>query len=246
VNSNDHPSASDLALLEQVIRQVARAARLSPDETLDFSQSVHLRVLQRDYEVFRQFSARSSLKTYLTTVVRRILVDWYRGVRGKWRASAAALKLGRHAVDLERLTHRDGFTLHEALQLLHDRGATDTATLRRLADELPLRERRRMVSDDALSELRDPHFEDPVDQWERQRRQRAIRRALSSALRQLSPDDRRLISLRYGQNRRVSAVADLLHADAKTLYRRCDRVLRTLRVRLETAGVTGSSTITTP
>ena len=88
------PSPSDLQLLATVIREVARVRRLSPADAQDFGQSVQVRCLERDYEMFRRFSGRSSLRTYLRVVVTRLLLDWQNSSYGKWRPSATAARLG--------------------------------------------------------------------------------------------------------------------------------------------------------
>jgi len=69
------PTPEQLATLDSVIRQVARAGRLQPHDADDFSQSVHVRLIERQYDVFDRFDGRSSLRTYLTVVVRRLLLD---------------------------------------------------------------------------------------------------------------------------------------------------------------------------
>jgi len=79
-----------LRTISQVIRQVCRTSRLRPEDQEDFAQSVHVRLLERNYDVIRRFAARSSLRTYLTVVVRRMLLDWRNANQGKWRPSAAA------------------------------------------------------------------------------------------------------------------------------------------------------------
>ena len=70
------PTSAELTMLAEVIRGVARSHRLKPDEADDFGQTVHLRLLARNYDVFARFAGRSSLKTYLTVVVVRVLLDW--------------------------------------------------------------------------------------------------------------------------------------------------------------------------
>lgn len=69
------PTEDELALLAQVIRAVT-ARVLLPDDARDFSQSVPVRLLETDYELFRRFRGQSSLRTYLTVVVSRLLQDW--------------------------------------------------------------------------------------------------------------------------------------------------------------------------
>ena len=238
------PSAEELALLSRVVREVARARHLAARDTQDFIQTVQLRLIERDYDVFRQFTGRSSLRTYLRVVVTRMLLDWRNSEFGKWRASAAATRLGEQATRLERLIHRDGYSTDEAIELL--RGSDQNVSvpqLRQLAAQLPQRQRRTMVSDEALRDVSGGTFEDPIEDAEAANAQQRIRRALKMALQQLSPEERWLIRVRYGQNRSVQTLARSMNTDPKTLYRRFDRTLRSLRRFLVAAGVSGPATL---
>ena len=233
------PSAEDLTLLSQVVRDVARARRLSQEDAQDFTQSVQVKLLERDYDVFRRFHGRSSLRTYLTVAVTRMLLDWRNSLYGKWRASAAAVRLGDEAVCLERLVQRDGYTVQEAIEIIRVRqGAPSANALRDLADRIPWKPRRRLVSEDALRDVSATSFEDPVDAAERLRKQQRAKLALAVALRQLTAEDRWLIRVRYGQQRSVQVLARTLDVDPKRLYRRFDRTLQSLRRTLLAAGVT--------
>jgi RNA polymerase sigma factor (sigma-70 family) len=226
------PPAEELALLSQVIRDVARSHRLSDDEAQDFSQTVHLRLLQRDYDIFQQFKGRSSLRTYITVVVTRLLLDWRNAMWGKWRASAAASRLGDAAVALERLVYRDGLTKDEAIEILKaKRGAPPVDQLRALADQLPPRVRPVMVPEEELRDVVGPGFDDPIAAEEQRSEERRKRLAVRSALRELSADDRRLVRMRYHEGRTVKAVAHTLGTETKTLYRRLERVRRQISIR---------------
>jgi len=99
------PSPEDLTLLSEVLRDVSRR-RLSPDEAQDFVQSAHLKLLERQYDVFGRFTGGSSLRTYLTVVVIRLLLDWRNSTYGKWRPSAAAVRLGPEVQGLPRQRRR--------------------------------------------------------------------------------------------------------------------------------------------
>jgi RNA polymerase sigma factor for flagellar operon FliA len=238
--SSAQPTPEQLAILDQVLRQVVRAARLPFADAEDFCQGVHVRLLERGYDVFRRFDGRSSFRTYLTAVVRRLLLDWNNAVRGKWRPSAAATRLGALAVALERLVHRDAYQVGEAIQVLRSRGcAESTSALHALWDRLPKRERRQLISDQQLAEQHG-HFVDPLDAAQRQRARARMTAALCRMLRDLPPEDRRLLRARYRDTQSVQAVAQTLQVDPKVLYRRFDRVLRSLRRSLEEAGLTGS------
>jgi RNA polymerase sigma factor (sigma-70 family) len=228
-----------LTLLAHVIRDVARFAHLSAEDAQDFRQTVYLKFLEGKSSVFHRFAGRSSLQTYLTVVVRRMLVDWRRTLYGKWHASSAALRLGPHAVGLDRLIHRDGCTPDEAVQILQTRSDAPSAEqMRDLATRLPARLRRTTVPETALDYISGTPFEDPIEAEERQREQTHVRQALATAIRQLPPEDRSLIELRYRQQQRVATIAQRWDESPKVLYRRCDRVLRKLRRSLESAGIT--------
>ncbi len=235
--SSARPSADDLAVLAAVIRDVNRTYRLRDADAQDFAQSVHLRLIERDYDIFRRFHGRGSLRGYLTVVVTRLMLDWRIAVHGKWRPTAAARRSGPVAVALDRLINRDGNPVDEAVSLLQARGTATIAALRDLADRLPRRPRRRFVSDDALIDHADS-FHDPIEWREAAMAQRHSRTALANACRQLDADDRRLIALRFHRSCSVQQIGRMLKVDSRRLYRRFDRTLRTLRAALRDAGIT--------
>jgi RNA polymerase sigma factor (sigma-70 family) len=236
------PSADDLTLLDQVIRGVTRARRLTREDAEDFAQSVHVRLVERDYHVFAQFAGRSSLRTYLTIVVQRMLLDWQNHVYGKWQPSVAAIRLGPFAIDLERMICRDRFTINEAVECLRVvAGAPSVDQLERLAAVVAHRQRRRHVSDDVLLLHHSVDFEDPLLAREAIAREIRARRVLAGALRRLPADDRELIVQRFRDRRTVQSIARALKADPKALYRRFDRVFTTLRKGLEQQGISNPS-----
>jgi RNA polymerase sigma factor for flagellar operon FliA len=232
------PSSSDLVLLGEVIRGVIRRGRLLPADAEDFSQSVQLKFLESGYEAFARFDGRSSLRTYLTTVVWRLLLDWRTAAYGKWRPSAAARRLGAQALLLDRLLNRDGLTVDEAIQVASRAPeALADHVLRLIADRLPRRRRHILVADDAL-QLVAREFPDPVEARERAVKARRTRIALGHAFNQLKPEEQRLMSLRFRQSLSVREIASLLNVDAKRLYRTFDRLVGKLRRDLGASGVT--------
>jgi RNA polymerase sigma factor (sigma-70 family) len=240
-DDDERPTPEQLELLDGVIRHVARTGRLQPQHIEDFSQSVHVKLLERNYNVFTRFDGRSSLRTFLTVVVRRLLLDWRNAVQGKWRSSTAATRLGAAAVSLERLIYRDALHASEAIQVLRSRGCVEsTADLRDLCDKLPKRTPKRMVSDERLADLCHTAFEDPIDAARRNQSRRQAFALLAKIIRELPPEDRWLLRVRYQRTQSLQSLAGVLQVDPKVLYRRCDRVVRSLRRSLESAGVSGS------
>jgi DNA-directed RNA polymerase specialized sigma24 family protein len=175
MSSGPAPNPEDLSLLSEVLRDVSRR-RLSPDEAQDFIQSAHLKLLERHYDVFDRFAGGSSMRTYLTVVVVRLLLDWRNRTYGKWRPSAVALRLGDDAVRLERLIYRDGYSADEAIETLRLRpNAVSVQELWRLRRQLPQRARPRLVSDTAVDGVMTNSFQDPVVDAEERRRYDHIR-----------------------------------------------------------------------
>jgi DNA-directed RNA polymerase specialized sigma24 family protein len=111
-------------------------------EAEDFAASIRLKLMEDDYAIIRKHRGESTLKTYLATVVQRQFHDYLREKRGRWRASAAARRLGPPAPDLEALVYRDGLRLDQAGERLRASGRTALSDreLRGLLKELPERE----------------------------------------------------------------------------------------------------------
>src|SRR5262245_35668875 len=179
------------------MREVARHHRLSPVDTQDFSQHVQLRFLDRNYDAFSRFSGRSSLKTYLTVVVTRILLDWRNSLYGKWRPSTAAVRLGPDAVLLDRLVSRDGYSHQEAVATATRMTRASAAELGDMVGQLPSRARPTFVEESVLAWTAGSHFQDPIEAQEERLAARRLRKALSHAVRRLDPDERQLLALRY-------------------------------------------------
>lgn len=226
----------EISLLDSVITSVTRSRRMQREDVDDFRQSVHLRLVERNYEIFRRFAGRSSMKTYLTVVVRRLLLDWQNQTMGKWRPSAAARRLGDTAVHLDRLLHRDGCSIEEAVGYIRARQAdADAGTIRRLALALPPRVPPAVRLAHAHATV--AHFRDPLEERAHAAHVAARRSALARALRRLERGDRSLIFLRYRKQLTVQHIAQRRAEDAKALYRRFDRILLRLRSQLAADGL---------
>lgn len=233
-------SQADFDLLCDVIRAVARAGGLAPADADDFVQTAHLKLLERSYAPVRQFSGRSSLRTFLTVVVRRMLLDWRNARYGKWRPSAAARRLGPEGVALDRLIARDGHTASEAIAIMESRHKTPCpVTLRALALRLSPRARTELLNVEDAQRLGVSPFVDPI---ESARVSAELRRTMTSMRRaylRLDPEDRLILKLRFRDEMPITAIASRLNRPAKPMFRRVERILATLR-----AQITG--TVSTP
>src|SRR5215204_662680 len=140
---------SNLTLIDQVVASVARRHRLMSADVEDFRSTVYVRLIQNDYAALRKYEGRSSLRTYLTSVIGRLLLDQRNSTWGKWRPSAAARRGGELAIHLEKLT-LEGVGFEHACDMLESaRGqAIDRRTLRDIFDRFPRRARRSFVAEE--------------------------------------------------------------------------------------------------
>lgn len=234
------PAPADLLVLADVIRHTTRSRRLSADAANDFRQWVYLRMLERNYEPLQLFGGRSSLKTYLSVVVNRLLLDWQDQMYGKWRASAEARRLGAHAQLLERFIYRDGYSHDEAIELARRHpGAPATEALRLLIATLPARTRRNFVPVEHLKAVALP-FRDPIAAREVEREACLAEQVLAAALQRLTPEDRMLINERFHSARTIRSLAEENGIAPRLLYRKFERILNGLRDTLSAHGVTGA------
>ncbi len=226
--------------LEKIVRAVAAHRRLSADEGQELYGLVMLKVVQDDYALLRRFQGKSRWGTYLTVIVQRVLLDHRVKEWGRWRPSAKARRLGPSAVLLDRWINRDRLEPAEAVRRLSACGVGETAgELERLAEHIPRRTRRRLVSGDKhLRKLVDPEKTDlRVDAAERRRAAVHLNETLVSAFRDLSESERDLLDLRFVRGWTVRRIADSRDLETRPLYRRFERLLRRLRRRLERVGL---------
>jgi RNA polymerase sigma factor (sigma-70 family) len=232
---------SNLSTIDSVVRFVCQRHNLSGSDADDFSSEVRLRLLENDYEVFRRFQQRSSLRTYLTVIIQRIYADYRNHRWGKWRPSAEARRLGPIAIRLESLLMRDGLGFDQACEVLrtNERLAVTESELARIAARLPPRYRRAIVGEEVLATLAadGDACEDSVLHEERQRTARRVIDALVSAFRKLGDHDLLILRLKFQEGLGIADIARALHLRQKPLYRRVGALLQELREALEVAGI---------
>jgi RNA polymerase sigma factor (sigma-70 family) len=235
-------TADDLALLDSVIAALTRSRRMRAEDAEDFRQTVYVRLAQRGGGPFSHFEGRSSLRTYVNVVVYRMLLDWQNHQYGKWRPSVAATRRGSVAVMLERLTSRDRLSIEQAIEQMRTQDPRlAPRELRALADTQPMRPRRQLVQGDEVLMAQRVDFEDPLEQAQKQHMIFLRRAMLARALVALGRDERLLIWLRYRRRLTVREVAGRIDAHPKSLYRRFDRILLTIRRQLIAEGVRPAS-----
>lgn len=224
--------------IDRVVAHLCRRYSLQTDQCEDFRSRVHLKLIDDDYAIIRKFEGRSSLKTYLTTVVSNEMLDYLNHLWGKWRPSAEAKKLGPVAVRLDKLL-RDGLSLDEAIQTLQINHKVEMSwqELAKMAERLPDRYARRMEGEEGLQDLSDPG--DWADSRIEEEEREAVRRKALAALeetRKALPKEDQLILKMKGDGFTTAQIARVLRLEEKPFYRRIERIFKELREELERRG----------
>jgi RNA polymerase sigma factor (sigma-70 family) len=198
--------------------------------------------VENDYAVLRAYESRCGFATYISVVVQRMALDFRIHAWGKWHASAEAKRLGPLAVELDRLIHRDGRTVDDALVILapHNPGLT-RERLQTLADRLPDRapKRRDVALDEAgsVAVTRGDAVEEPLLARERRGASERLSSLMTSAINRMPEDERLILQLRFEGGMSVPQIARALQLDQKLLYRRFDTLMRDMRRMLERSGM---------
>jgi RNA polymerase sigma factor for flagellar operon FliA len=226
----------------KVVTHLCRRYYFQTDECQDFRSYVYEGMVEDDYAVFRKFQGRSSLKTYLTTVISNMLKDYLNRLLGKWRPSAEAERMGRTAILLEQLLVRDGHTFDEAVQILQVNRKVEMSwqELARIAERLPARAHRRMEGEERLLELSDPNERADARALAEERAAAEVKalEALEEARKMLTEEDRLILKMQ-GDDFSVANISRILRLDQKQLYRRIQRIHKELREELARRGIHG-------
>ncbi|HEX3530986.1 MAG TPA: sigma-70 family RNA polymerase sigma factor, partial [Thermoanaerobaculia bacterium] len=229
-----------LKLIDKIAAHAARRHHFSREETEDFVSIVRLKLLEEDYRIIRKFEGKSTFRTYLTMVILRQMLDHQNHLWGKWRPSAETERLGPAAVRLEMLVVREGLTFDEACECLRTNEHVELSReqLHDIASRLPHRNPpRRMQGEEELTE-RAVEGESPYERvlWrEVAERRKEVRGILRKALASLPAEERLIVLMRCEMT--VAQIAKALRLEQKPLYRRIEKILKTLRSQLEKEGV---------
>ncbi|HEV7589670.1 MAG TPA: sigma-70 family RNA polymerase sigma factor [Longimicrobium sp.] len=214
-------------------------------EAEDFAAWVRMKLVEDEYAVLRAFRGDSELKTYLASVVARYFVSYVRTLRGRWRPSAAAERLGAPATELELLVRREGYTVEQAGEKLRTAGRTthSDAELARLLARLPPRGPLRPVEVEATLVLDATpgasRADERVAAAEAEALHGEMMAVLGRAMGELEPEEQLIVRLHFAEGLSLADVARALHLEQKPLYRRVERLRVRLRALLESAGLAG-------
>lgn len=232
----------NLAIINQVIRSVARRYYLSAADTEDFRSHVYEKLIENNYAILAKFGERSSLKTFLTTVITRLFLDYRIARWGKWRASAAARRLGPVAMRLEQLLAREGMTFDAAVETMRrNEGLVITdAELDEMRRHLSIRPRRREASESELEGLAAPEqpLDEQLDAEVYARLADRVNCAFKKVIEELDPQDRQLLRMRFVERLQIATIARVLGLEQKPLYPRLIQLFARLRQAFEAEGLT--------
>jgi RNA polymerase sigma factor (sigma-70 family) len=231
-----------IELVRRIVRTVAHRLRLSTTAADELESAVWLRLIEHDYRAIRQYKGEASFGTFLTVIVSRLALDAQSAEWGRWRPSSRARRLGDSAALFETLVFRDGYSREEAVAQLESNGyAAPSREVRALAGKRRSMPRRYIPVElvaNTLTGSDDPS--EPLVAAETRERARVVERALRDALQTISEEDRGLLRMRHEQGMKVSAIARVVGADQKTLYRKLATLHRRLRRQIAAVGVTNT------
>jgi len=234
----DYPELlrSNLALVERLVRFVCRSAMVRDSDVEDLASAVKLALVENDYAVLRAWKGHSSLATYLTVIIQRVVADERIRDRGRFRPSAEAKRLGDAGVALEMLLRRDERSLSEAIPMVQAIDETlSAADIESMAARLPQRAPRpRLVAIESIDVAgTDETMADVETREASARASRVARNAIAS----LPLRDRMLLRLRFVMMMSIADAARILQIPQRPLYRRQEQILKMLSDALRTAGI---------
>ena len=235
----------NLEAIDRAIARVCREARLIGADAEDFASSVRVALLADDCAILRKFEGRSSMPTYLTIVVRRLLVD-ERRAEGRWYPSAEAQRRGPVAVQLERLMVRDWRSFAEAAAIVRrEHPEVTPQELDALVAALPPRVPRPVLV--PVIEGDEDRFAgggtaaSRVEALDVERRAMRASDVVRTVMAMFTAEDRVILRLRFKGDASIVSIARALGLEQRPLYRRIEALLARLRAALEAAGVDASS-----
>ena len=239
-----------------LILQVVHLFEKDADQVQDCFLFVCERLRRGDMRRIRRFrvDGTATFDTWLRAVVRRLCLDWRRHRDGRFRLPRAVARLPDLEQNVFRCVHLRGLTENETFHSL--RALWPALTRQQLADASSrvaktvsgrqswflLLRRPRLQSLSAVPSGTDPAERETglVDSRADPERDAAVHESLATlhdALSHLSPHERLLVRLRYGQELPLEEIARLTHlSGASQVERQIQKALDELRVRMGAKG----------
>ena len=207
----------------------------------DFASNARLALIENDYAILKLFTGRSSLGTFLTVVIQRMLIDERTKRTGRWHASREAERLGEAGVMLEKIVRRERRTIDEALPILR---AIDPLLTRErvveMAERLPMRPARTQRVDLEPNEWRlasGSQTDDRAIEADRQQLSDRVATIVRETLETMPLEDRMIVRFHFGESMTMAEISGLLRLPQRPLYRRRDALLERFRTAISAAGI---------
>lgn len=232
----------NVGLIDRLAGRACRRVGIAPDRVDDVASMVKLELMENDYAILRRWEGRSSLATYLTIIIQRLLADQHERTHGRWRPSPEAQRLGETAVLIEDLVSREGRSVDESLPLVRaaDPGVTREEVVA-IADRLPRRVPRPREVELPAEEDVPLAGDDRADglALDSELRDTAVRAGalLRDTMEGWPAEDRLLVRLRFESSLGIADIARVLDVPQRPLYRRLEMLLGRLREALLAAGI---------
>jgi RNA polymerase sigma factor (sigma-70 family) len=232
----------NLELIDRLVGRACRRVGVAAGDVADMASMVKLALVENDYAILRRYEGRSSLATYLTIVIQRMLADQRERTHGRWRPSPEAERLGHRAVLIEELVGRQRRSVEEAMPFVR---SVDPSITRQevvaIASRLPQRpERPREVElppEDAVPLEAADRADTTTFDGELRDLSRRAGTMLRETMKTWPADDRLLVRLRFESSLSIADISRLMNVPQRPLYRRLEALLGRLRAVLLEAGI---------
>ena len=228
---------AQLTTIKGLATKAARRQHFTPAQVQDFVADVLVHLIEDNYAVLRKFRRQSSLRTFLSIVIKRLCLDARISEWGKWRPSARSRRAGELVVMMERLTMRDGLTFDEACTTLRTNHqlVLDDRVMEKHVAGFNHRSRPHFVSQECILDepVSDSVADESVIDQDADRALSRAAAAMTATLHSLPAEDRDVLMLHFRDGLTVSSIARSMGVDQKLLHRRFASTLKRLRDSLE-------------
>ena len=204
-----------LSVIDKAIMAACRRHDVLEDQAEEFASHTKLKLIENDYQLIRSFQGKSSFQTYLFTVINRIFIDWLRMIKGRWRPSEYAKRLGSMGIKLEELMARKKLSYQEACYAIKiNHGVSlDSSEYRKLADKIS----KQLLSnpkqvDIPLEEIKvsKSSLKDPVIDKNSQAIREKIASIIKDVRESLDANDKLILKMHFHDNLGISAISRIL------------------------------------
>lgn len=228
--------------LLKVIRNVCYKHSIEGKDVEDFTSYVVEKLIENDYRRIRAFRGKSSLTTYLYTVVTRLSIDKARSITGRWHPSLAARNMGPLAMDLEDLVYHRGYPFDAAREILKSRfnPPLNDDELERLFHALPTRNRpEKENSPGDASEFPDqsPTPEGHLLNKEKKKERERLASIITEMMASLGEEDRLLLRMKFEDGLKISKIARRLDRQRGEVDRKINSFLVRVKERILAKGL---------